>query len=193
MIKMNETEHTNPAGAGETIKAFLTETQIADRVKELAQLITHDYADKPITLLGTLKGAVFFLADLAREITRHRETAELQLEFIKASSYGSSSVSSGEVKIDFAPKKELTGRHLILVEDIIDMGYTAEELLRYLCDQNPASLALCALLDKPSRRKVSNIKIDYLGFTIPDEFVVGYGLDYAQRYRSLPYIGVLNT
>jgi hypoxanthine phosphoribosyltransferase len=170
----------------EHIEVLLSEEKISARVKQLAAEITRDYAGKDVTLVGTLKGAVIFLADLAREIK-----LEVQMEFIKVSSYGNNSESDGEVRLEYPLQIDFTGRHIILVEDIVDMGYTARWLRKYFLAMNPASLKLCALLDKPDRRKVAGVEIEYLGFSIPDEFVVGYGLDYAQRYRCLPYVGKL--
>ncbi|MCL2356326.1 MAG: hypoxanthine phosphoribosyltransferase [Defluviitaleaceae bacterium] len=162
---------------------LISAEKIAARVQELAAEISCDYAGKKITLIGTLKGAVIFFADLARSID-----VPLEMEFIKVSSYGKSSESSGEVRLESPEKLNIEGRDIILVEDIVDMGYTARWLREFLESQNPASLALCTLLDKPDRRKVP-VKVEYTGFSIPDLFVVGYGLDYAQKYRNLPYIG----
>ncbi|MCL1883832.1 MAG: hypoxanthine phosphoribosyltransferase [Defluviitaleaceae bacterium] len=172
----------------ETVEVFIDAEKISARVKEIASEINRDYEGKTVTLLGTLKGAVIFLADLAREIK-----LPVELEFIKVSSYGNNAESSGDVRLEYPEKTDLVGRHLIVVEDIVDMGYTASWLKKYLQGLNPASVKLCALLDKPDRRKVEDVKIDYLGFTIPDEFVVGYGLDFAQRYRNLPYVGILKN
>jgi hypoxanthine phosphoribosyltransferase len=170
----------------ETVEEYLSVEKIAARVKELAAEITRDYHGESIMLLGTLKGAVIFLADIAREID-----LKIDIEFIKVSSYGENSESSGELRFDYQPNINFTNRHIIIVEDIVDMGYTASWLREFLQSQSPASVKLCALLDKPERRKVPDVKIEYLGFTIPDEFVVGYGLDFAQRYRNLPYVGIL--
>jgi hypoxanthine phosphoribosyltransferase len=166
------------------VEILISREKIATRVKEIAAEITRDYAGKPITMLCTLKGAVIFLADLAREVD-----LDIQLEFIKVSSYGNNAESAGKVTLDCPVSMDLSGRHVILVEDIVDMGYTANWLLEFLQSLNPASVKLCSLLDKPERRKAEGVNIDYTGFSIPDEFVVGYGLDYAQKYRNLPYIG----
>jgi len=165
------------------IEILISEEKIRTRVKELAAQISRDYAGKTVTLLCTLKGAVIFLADLAREIS-----LDVRLEFIKVSSYGNDSESEGKIKLDFPEKIDLNEKNVIIVEDIVDMGYTARWLREHLHEFYPASLKLCALLDKPDRRKV-DVEIDYLGFTIPDEFVVGYGLDFAQQNRCLPFIG----
>lgn len=168
-------------------EVLISAEKIAARVKELAAEISRDYAGKRIVLIGTLRGATIFLADLAREIT-----VPLEMDFVKVSSYGDACESSGQVRLDYPEKHEIEGRDVILVEDIIDMGYTARWLREFLLTQQPASLALCALLDKPERRVVP-VEIEYLGFSIPDEFVVGYGLDYAQKYRNLPYVGKIEV
>jgi len=157
--------------------------EISGRVKELAAEISRDYTNCEIILVCVLKGALFFVADLAREIT-----VPVQIDCIKVSSYGENSESSGEIRLELAPSSNFSEKHVVIVEDIVDMGYTARWLRKYFSQFSPASVKLCALLDKPSRRKVSTAKIDYLGFTIPDEFVVGYGLDFAQNFRNLPYI-----
>ncbi|MCL1884367.1 MAG: hypoxanthine phosphoribosyltransferase [Defluviitaleaceae bacterium] len=171
----------------DNISVLISEEEISHRVKEIGAQITRDYAGKSVTLLGTLKGGVIFLADLAREIK-----LDVFMEFIKVSSYGNSSESVGTVTLEYPEKADFTAKHIIIVEDIVDMGYTARWLREYLHGLNPASVRLCALLNKPERRKVAGVEIEYLGFTIPDEFVVGYGLDYAQKYRCLPYVGKLN-
>jgi len=176
---------------GETVEPLISREEIAARVKALGAEIAKDYPNQPLTLMGTLKGATFFLSDLARELTPPDFNEIVELDFIKASSYGSSTESDGSVEIECPPSVDLAGRHVILVEDIIDTGYTAQHLLNYLKSRNTASLKLCSLLDKPARRMVEGVACDYLGFSIPDEFIVGYGLDYSQRYRNLPYIGVL--
>ena len=172
---------------GEKVELKITEEQIQTRIKELAAEISKDFGDTTMTLLCTLKGAIFFLTDLARELSPN-----IEIDFVKASSYGNRTKSDGVVQLEHFPGTELSGRNILIVEDIVDSGYTLQYLRKYINEQAPASLKLCALLDKPSRREVSDIKIDYLGFSVPDEFLVGYGLDYAQRYRNLPYIGVLH-
>jgi len=172
---------------GESVASqLISQAQIATRVKELAAAINEDYKYKQVTLLGTLIGANIFLADLAREIT-----LDVRLDFMKVSSYGLSTQSSGTISLVSSPTLELEGKHVIVVEDIIDTGHTAVFLRDYLKSKNVASVALCALLNKPERREVPNIECEYLGFNIDNAFVVGYGLDYAQRYRNLPYIGIL--
>jgi len=172
---------------GERVSEILcTQEEIAKRVKELAAEINRDYAGKTILLLGTLTGSTIFFADLARELT-----LDVQIDFIKVSSYGASTTTSGTVKIDYEPLLQLENRHIVLVEDIIDTGHTAVFLREYFTKRKVASFALCSLLNKPERREVQNLTCEYLGFTIENKFVVGYGLDYDQRYRNLPYVGVL--
>ncbi|MCG9966676.1 hypoxanthine phosphoribosyltransferase [Pelotomaculum terephthalicicum JT] len=169
-------------------KILLTEEQLELQVAELGRRISQDYAGKEILVVGILKGAMVFLADLVRKIT-----VPTYFDFISVSSYGSSTKSSGVVRILKDLDRSITGRHVLIVEDIIDTGLTLNYLLENLSSRHPASIKLCALLDKPSRRlKPANINIDYCGFTIPDEFVVGYGLDYNERYRNLPYIMILS-
>ena len=172
----------------ESVSVLLTAESIEKRVCELAAEIDRDYGGKVITLLGALKGAVVFMSDLARKLT-----SGVEFDFIKVSSYGDSTESSGDVALMKKPDMNIGGRHILLVEDIVDTGYTLEFLRKYILAQNPASFKVCSLLDKPDRRKVGGGPLfDYLGFAIPDKFVVGYGLDYAQRYRNLPYVGVLD-
>lgn len=169
-----------------TITELISAEKIAIRVKELGAEITRKYAGQSVTLIGTLRGAVIFFADLSREIK-----LDAQFDFIKVSSYGEGSESCGEVRLDFPFEMDISGRHVILVEDIVDMGYTAKWLREYVQGFSPASVAICSLLDKPDRRKAQGVQIEYVGFTIPDEFVVGYGLDYAQCYRNLPYVAIV--
>ena len=171
-----------------TITEMFTAAEISARVKELGLEISSDYANKEVILLCVLKGALFFTADLAREIT-----IPVKLDCIKISSYNEGTASTGELRIDLTPAEKLANRHVIIVEDIVDMGYTAKWLREYVQLKSPASIKFCALLNKPSRRKVEGDIIDYLGFTIPDEFVVGYGLDYAQKHRNLPFIGKITN
>ncbi|MCL2225916.1 MAG: hypoxanthine phosphoribosyltransferase [Defluviitaleaceae bacterium] len=168
----------------EAVTELIGAEKIAARVKELAAEITRDYEGNEVVFIGVLRGAVVFFSDLIREVK-----LDAQLDFVKVSSYGDSSKSDGKIQLDYPPDTDLTGRHVILVEDIVDMGYTAKWLREHFEIYSPASLKICALLDKPERRKVPDVTIDYLGFTIPDEFVVGYGLDYSQRHRNLPFIG----
>ncbi|GAB6157996.1 hypoxanthine phosphoribosyltransferase [Desulfotomaculum varum] len=166
-------------------KILLNEQQIQERVKQLGQQITADYRGESILMVGILKGAMIFLADLVRNIE-----IPTFFDFMAVSSYGAGTVSSGVVRILKDLDKSVEGKHVIIVEDIVDTGLTLQYLLENMKSRGPASLKVCTLLDKPDRRKV-DIPIDYNGFRIPDEFVVGYGLDFNERYRNLPYIAVL--
>ncbi len=158
---------------------------IAERVKALGAQISKDYQGQEILVVGILKGSTIFLADLVRQID-----LPLAIDFVAISSYGNATSSSGVVRILKDLEESIEGRHILVVEDIIDTGLTLNYLLKNLQSRKPASVKVCALLDKPSRRKV-DVSIDYLGFTIPDEFVVGYGLDFNERYRNLPDACVL--
>jgi hypoxanthine phosphoribosyltransferase len=164
---------------------LLTEEQIQARVAELGAQLTADYAGRDPVLISVLKGSIVFLADLVRGME-----LPLSIDIMEVSSYGAATESSGHVRILKDLSNAIEGRHVIVVEDIIDTGLTLNYLLRYLREKGPASLTICCLLDKPARR-LTEIPIDYIGFTIPDRFVVGYGLDYGERYRNLPYVGVL--
>ena len=164
---------------------LLTEAQIQARVAELGAQLTADYAGRDPVLISVLKGSIVFLADLVRGME-----LPLSIDIMEVSSYGAATESSGQVRILKDLSNSIEGRHVIVVEDIIDTGLTLNYLLRYLREKGPASLTICCLLDKPARR-LTEIPIDYIGFTIPDRFVVGYGLDYGERYRNLPYVGVL--
>jgi hypoxanthine phosphoribosyltransferase len=167
------------------IEVQLSAQEIAARVQELGAQISRDYAGKELVLVGVLKGSFIFMADLARAIS-----GDLRVEFLGVQSYGDETTSSGVVQITFDLTKPIDGKHVLIVEDIVDTGLTMDYLLEQMRTRHPASVKLCALLHKPSRMKKPCV-IDYLGFTIPDLFVIGYGLDYAQKYRNLPYIGVL--
>lgn len=170
----------------EDIKEVLVSTEaLANRVRELGEEISADYADRDILMVGVLRGAVIFMADLARAISR-----PVAIDFMAVSSYGASTHSSGVVRILKDLDEEVEGKHVLIVEDIIDSGLTLKYLYENLKSRKPASIKVCALLSKPSRRKV-NVPVDYTGFTIPDYFAVGYGLDYAEKYRNLPFVGVL--
>lgn len=166
-------------------KVLLTEEQIAAKLSELARQIEADYEGRDLLLVAVLKGAVMVMADLARELERH-----VELDFMAVSSYGKSTHSSGVVRIVKDLDADLTGRHVLIVEDIIDSGLTLQWLRQNLQSRNPASLEVCALLRKPEALKV-DIDAKYVGFDIPNDFVVGYGLDYAERYRNLRSIAVL--
>lgn len=161
---------------------LITEKKIKEKVKELGKKISKDYQGKELTVIGVLKGAVIFLSDLLRHIT-----IPCEVDFIGISSYGDDTKSSGVVRITKDLDKSIESRHILVVEDIVDTGLTLQYLISNLQSRKVASLKVCALLDKPSRRKV-DVKIDYLGFTIPDKFIMGYGLDYQEKYRNIPYI-----
>ncbi len=163
---------------------LISQTEIIGTVKRLASEIGEDYQDRSLVLIGVLKGSFIFLADLVRELDIPMDN----IEFMRLSSCGSSTVSSGEAKITMSPPaKAIAGKDVLLIEDIVDTGITTDTALRYLQDFQPASLKLCSLLSKPSRRQVP-VKIDYLGFTVMDLFIVGYGIDFDQKYRQLPDI-----
>ncbi len=166
-------------------KVLLTKEQIEKRVKEIAAKINADFQNEDLIVVCILRGSCYFFADLTRELTSF-----VDLEFMSVSSYNSGTSSSGEVRIIKDINCAIEGKNVIIVEDIVDTGYTLSYLKRILLERRPKSLKICTLLDKPSRRKVE-IDGDYVGFEVPNEFVVGYGLDYNQNYRNLPYIGVL--
>ncbi len=166
-------------------EVLITQEQLRQKVQELGQQITNDYQGKPLLLLCVLKGALMFLADLARAID-----LPLELDFMVVSSYGSATESSGVVRIVKDLEEPIDGKHVLVVEDIVDSGLTLHYLLEVLRTRNPSSLRVCALIDKAKEREKVVIP-DYIGFQVADRFVVGYGLDYAQRYRNLPYVGVL--
>jgi hypoxanthine phosphoribosyltransferase len=167
------------------LKLLYSRDDIALAVGRLGAQISIDYDRKDLLVVGVLKGAVIFLADLIREIS-----TPLEIDFIGLSSYGNEATSCGEVKVTVYPTTRIEGRHILVVEDIVDTGLCIETLMKYLKARQPASLRLCALLEKPSRRRVP-IDIAYLGFAVPNKFVVGYGLDYSQHYRHLPQIYML--
>ena len=169
----------------ETIKELFSEEAIDARIRELGAQISRDYAGKELHLICVLKGSSFFTCELAKRIT-----APVYLDFMSVSSYGSETTSSGVVKIVKDLDSPLKGKDVIVVEDIVDTGHTLSYLMGMLKGREPASLRLCTLLDKPERR-VAEVFVDYIGFTIPDKFIVGYGLDYDQKYRNLPYIGTV--
>ena len=158
---------------------------LRERVRELGEQISKDYADRDLLLVGVLKGAVFFLSDLMRHLD-----VPCEVDFMAVASYGSSTDSSGVVRILKDLDIPIEGREVLIVEDIVDSGLTLSYLLRTLNARNPASLEVCALLTKPDRRKV-DLPIRYVGFEIPNQFAIGYGLDHAERYRNLPYVAVL--
>ena len=164
---------------------LLDSETVANRVAELGAQLAADYAGRDPVLVSVLKGSLVFLADLMRAMD-----LPSSIDLMEVSSYGASTETSGQVRILKDLSKPIDGRDVIVVEDIIDTGLTLNYLLRYLADRAPASITVCCLLDKPARR-LADIRIEYRGFTIPDRFVIGYGLDYDERYRNLPYIGVL--
>ncbi len=166
-------------------RVFFSEEELKARVKELGAKITQDYDGKSPIFIGVLKGSFVFMADLMRAVRTYCD-----IDFMAVSSYGSGTVTTGAVKINKDLSYNVEGRHIIIIEDILDSGVTLSYLKRYIEARKPASVAICTLLDKPARRK-ADISPDYVGFECPDAFIVGYGLDYAERYRNLPYIGVL--
>jgi hypoxanthine phosphoribosyltransferase len=170
------------AGVGEIL---IGEDELQARIRELGTEISADYQGKELLLVGVLKGAVFFMADLMRAIS-----VSCEIDFMAISSYGASTDSSGVVRILKDLDLNIDGRHVLVVEDIIDSGLTLSYLLRNLESREPASLEICALLTKPDRREI-DVPVRYIGFEIPNRFVIGYGLDFAERYRNLPYVGVL--
>jgi len=169
----------------EKISVLLSEEEVDKKIQEIGEQISKDYAGEQVHLVCVLRGGAFFLCELAKRIT-----VPVSLDFMSVSSYGGDTKSSGVVKIVKDLDDSLAGKNVIVVEDIVDSGRTLSYLLEMLKDRGPKSMKLCTLLDKPDRRVV-DVKVDYTGFQIPDEFVVGYGLDYDQRYRNLPYIGVV--
>lgn len=169
----------------ETVKVLLSEEEVDRKIQEIGNQISEDYSGKQVHLVCVLKGGSFFMCELAKRIK-----LDVSLDFMSVSSYGGDTKSSGIVKIVKDLDEPLEGKHVIIIEDIVDSGRTLSYLMEMLRKRNPESLALCTLLDKPERRVV-DVKVDYTGFQIPDEFVVGYGLDYDQKYRNLPFIGVV--
>ena len=168
-----------------TVRELISEENVVARIKEIAEQINKDFEGQSVTLVCILKGSIFFTTELAKYIK-----VPVVIDFMQCSSYGADTKSSGIVKLAKDLDEPLMGKHVILIEDIIDSGRTLSHLVKLLSQRDPASLTLCTLLDKPSRRVVE-VDVKYTGFEIPDEFVVGYGLDYAQKMRNLPYIGVV--
>lgn len=169
----------------ETIRVLIPEEKVDERIRALGQQISEDYAGKQVHLICVLKGGVFFMCELAKRIT-----VPVSMDFMCVGSYGDGTKSSGVVRIAKDLDESIEGKEVLIVEDIIDSGNTLYYLMDVLQRRKPASLRLCTLLDKPERR-VKDVKVDYVGFEIPDKFIVGYGLDYAQKYRNLPYIGIV--
>ncbi len=170
----------------EKVSELINEEVVKNRINELASMISKDYEGKEITLICILKGSIFFTCDLAKRLT-----VPVKFDFMSVASYGSGTESSGRVKIVKDLDDPIEGKDVLVIEDIIDSGRTLSHLMKLLQVRNPNSIKLCTLLDKPDRRVV-DVNVDYTGFVIPDEFVVGYGLDYDQKYRNLPYIGVVS-
>lgn len=170
----------------ENVETLITTSAIGKRLDEIAEQISNDYAGETVELVCVLKGGVVFMVDLAKRIK-----VPVTMNFMDVSSYGDGTESTGEIKILMDLDDPIEGKNVIVVEDIIDSGRTLHCLAEILMNRNPKSLKICTLLDKPDRR-IATVDVDYTGFTIPDAFVVGYGLDYAQRYRNLDYIGVIS-
>ncbi|MBM4124396.1 MAG: hypoxanthine phosphoribosyltransferase [Nitrospira sp.] len=168
-------------------RPIVTQEEMRARIKELGRQITADYGEKDLLLVGILKGAYAFYADLARAIR-----IPLRVDFLVVSSYGSKAKTSGKVKVVTDLTEDVAGRDVLLVEDIVDSGLTVQHLIKTLSKRKPKSIRVCALLSKPDRRKV-DVEVQYVGFEIPNKYVVGYGLDYQQKYRNLPYLAVLDT
>ncbi len=169
----------------EIVHEMFSEEQVAERIAQLAGQINEKYREEPLHLICILKGSVFFFTELAKRLTM-----PVTIDFMAASSYEDGTVSTGKLEIRKDLDEPLEGRHCLIVEDIVDTGKTLSMVKKMLLARNPASLESCALLDKPSRRE-AEIETEYIGYEVPDQFIVGYGLDYAQKYRNLPYIGVL--
>ncbi len=170
---------------GEKISVFISEEELNQKIRELGEQISKDYQGEEVHLICILKGSIFFTCELAKRIT-----VPVTMDFMSASSYGSGTVSSGVIRIKKELDESIEGKNVIVIEDIIDSGNTLSYLYQNLLERKPKSLRLCTLLDKPERRE-KEVKVDYVGFRIPDKFVVGYGLDYDQKYRNLPYIGIV--
>ncbi len=168
------------------IYPLLTQDQIQERVADLGAQLAQDYAGKDVVMIGLLNGVYQFFADLTR-----RTDLDFEVTFMQVASYGGGTESTGEVKILHDLDRSIRGRHALIVEDIVDTGLTLNKVRKLLLDREPASLKICSLLDKPSRRRVE-VPVDYVGFTIEDHFVVGYGLDLDGKYRNLPYVGIYN-
>lgn len=166
-------------------RILISEEEILRRAREIGQQITKDYKGEEVVVLGTLKGSLLWMSDVVKNIN-----LDVKLDFIQASSYGSSTISSGVVKVGYEPSENMYNRNVIIMEDIVDTGNTLSYIVKKLEERNPKSVKICTMLDKPSRR-VSDIKADYIGFEVENLFIVGYGLDYDQRFRNLPYVSYL--
>jgi hypoxanthine phosphoribosyltransferase len=186
MPSREKRQRKNKKARGESVKILIAGPRIQRRIQALARQIRDDFPDEPLHLVSVLKGGVFFLTDLARSIS-----GEVSFDFIAVSSYGQNTRSSGQVRLTRDLDSSIEGKVVIVVEDILDTGMTLQYLLRLFEQRKPKHLRVAVLLDKPDRR-VAPVRADYVGFSIPNEFVVGYGLDYSERYRNLPYVGVLS-
>jgi hypoxanthine phosphoribosyltransferase len=186
MPKPRKIRHRAASRRGERVKILISGGRIQRRIQALAKQIRRDFPDEPLHLVSVLKGGVFFLTDLARSIA-----GEVSFDFIAVSSYGQDTHSSGQVRLTRDLDSSIEGKTVIVVEDILDTGMTLQYLLKLFQQRKPKHLRVAVLLDKPDRR-VAPVRADYVGFSIPNEFVVGYGLDYSERYRNLPYVGVLS-
>jgi hypoxanthine phosphoribosyltransferase len=185
MPKLRKTRSLTPKVHGESVRILISGRRIQRRIQSLARQIRKDFPDEPLHLVSVLKGGVFFLTDLARSIS-----GEVSFDFIAVSSYGQTTRSSGQVRLTRDLDSSIEGKSVIVVEDILDTGMTLQYLLKLFQHRKPKHLRVAVLLDKPDRR-IAPVHAEYVGFSIPNEFVVGYGLDYAERYRNLPYVGVL--
>ena len=170
------------------ISVFLTEEQINKRIAEIGAEITEKFKGESVYLVCILRGSVFFATELAKRID-----LPVELDFMTVSSYGADTISSGVINVKKDLDGSIEGKNVIVMEDIIDTGNTLSRLIKLFESRNPKTLTLCTLLDKPERRMVDDIRVDYTGFTVPDKFIVGYGLDWDQKYRNLPYIGLVET
>ena len=173
---------------GDKIRVMYSEEEVDKRIRELGEQISKRYEGKTVHMICVLKGGVFFMCELAKRIT-----VPVTMDFMSVSSYGAGTKSSGIVKIVKDLDQSIEGRDVLVVEDIIDSGRTLSHLMKILNERKPSSICLCTLLDKQERREVDDVNVDYTGFQVQDEFVVGYGLDYDQLYRNLPYVGVVET
>src|SRR5215467_7270047 len=185
MAKARAAKEKNKPEQNESVRPLITSGRIQKRIRALAKEIRRDFPDERLHLVSVLKGGVFFLTDLARSIS-----GEVSFDFIAVSSYGHNTHSSGQVRLTRDLDSSIEGRTVIVVEDILDTGMTLQYLLRLFQQRKPRHLRVAVLLDKPERR-LAPVRADYVGFSIPNEFVVGYGLDYSERYRNLPYVGIL--
>jgi hypoxanthine phosphoribosyltransferase len=185
MPKQRKVIHQGSEAPGEKVHILIPKGRIQKRIKEIARAIRRDFKEQPLHLVGVLKGAAFFLSDLARQIP-----GNVSYDFIAVSSYGKDTHSSGQVRLTRDLDASIEGKTVIVVEDILDTGMTLQYLLRIFQQRKPKHLRVAVLLDKPERR-ITSVRADYVGFTIPNEFVVGFGLDYAERYRNMSDVGVL--